>query len=86
MPLALENGYSRSPRAYERPLAERLGHAGIFDWDGNYNALAAAWLLLDERLTTSWQGLGAVLVIAAITLYVRYQTRPATLSEPRQSR
>jgi hypothetical protein len=73
-------------RAYERPLAERLDHAGIYDWDGNYYALAAAWPLLDERLTTSWQGLGAVLVIAAITLYVRHPTRPATLSEPRQSR
>jgi hypothetical protein len=43
-------------------------------------------LAVTERLTTSRQGLGAVLVIAAITLYVRHPTRPATLSEPRQSR
>jgi hypothetical protein len=43
-------------------------------------------LAVSERLTTSWQGLGAMLIVAAITLYGRHPTRPATLSELRQSR
>jgi selenocysteine lyase/cysteine desulfurase len=38
-------------RAYERPLAERLGDEGIFVWNGNYYALAVT-----ERLGVEESG------------------------------
>lgn len=36
-------------------------------------ALGAGWALLGERLTSVWQGIGAVVVILAITLYLQHQ-------------
>jgi drug/metabolite transporter (DMT)-like permease len=36
-------------------------------------ALAAGWLLLGEGLTTLWQAAGVIMVVVAITLYVRHQ-------------
>ncbi len=36
-------------------------------------ALGAGWALLGERLTSVWQGIGAVMVILVITLYLQHQ-------------
>ncbi len=35
--------------------------------------LGAGWVLLGERLSSVWQGIGVVTVILTITLYLRYQ-------------
>ena len=44
-------------------------------------ALIAAWPILGERLVSGWQVMGALIVIAVVTLYLAYQalhprTRP----------
>ena len=36
--------------------------------------LGAGWVLLGERLTSVWQGIGAATVIVALTLFLRHQT------------
>jgi drug/metabolite transporter (DMT)-like permease len=46
--------------------------------------LGASWVLLGERLESIWQGVGVVIVILSITLYLRHQatynqSRPITI-------
>jgi hypothetical protein len=42
------------------------------DWHSP-SALIAAWLLLGEWLSSVWQIVGAVLVMAAVTAFLAYQ-------------
>ena len=35
--------------------------------------LGAGWVLLGERLSSAWQGIGVVMVLLSITLYLRHQ-------------